>query len=448
MRVYIGVLTAMYFVSLVPASAAGYGLREFSAGAMGAAYAGAAATASDASYQAYNPASIASVAHTDLSITAIGIVPSSSASFTTARTSAGTNINGNTNPEDFISNAIVPELALRTRISDRWSAGLVVYAPWGLSTSYSTNFVGRYYALQSQLLTANISPSISYEISPVLTLAAGIQIQYAKGKLSSAVDIGTLGALSAIPGSVPGAFDGSAKFAAGNWGTGFVLGLIAHPAEGITGGISYHSSIQHRLTGPVTYVLDTAGLGSAIKAVTGLFTNTQGWADLSTPDTVNTGLRVDISPQATALFELDWTNWGKFQALQISTANPAQPKDITAANWNATWFGAIGIEYHPEGDWSFRTGVAYDQSPIPDSTLGPRIPDADRITLALGATYHINELADVKLAFEHLFIADRNINLNPTQPGNAFRGTLVGKTTSSVDAVGLQFVYRLGDTAL
>jgi long-subunit fatty acid transport protein len=72
-----------------------------------------------------------------------------------------------------------------------------------------------------------------------------------------------------------------------------------------------------------------------------------------------------------------------------------------------------------------------------------RIPDADRITLAAGTTYRVSDNAEVKIAYEHLFVADRNIAQNPSQPGNALRGTLMGTTQSSVNSVGLQIAYRL-----
>jgi long-chain fatty acid transport protein len=443
MRIFPWVFTVVYCAGLMPVLAAGYALRESSTDAMGSAYAGAAASTTDASYQAYNPASIAGVAQTDFSISAIGILPTSSASYSAARTSAGTPVSGTTTPSGFISNALVPEIALRTRLSDQWSAGLVIYAPWGLATTYPMNGAERYYALQTELTTVNITPSVAYGISPKFTIAAGAQVEYAKGKLSSAIDIGTLGASLSIPAAIPGAFDGTAKLSAGGWGAGFVLGLIAHPTDNITAGISYHSTIQHHLAGNINYTLDSAGLGNAIKAATDLFSNSRGSADLTTPDTVNVGLRADVAPQTTALFELDWTDWDHFHELQVISANPVQPTDVTAANWQSSWFGAIGVEYRPDGPWSFRAGAAYDQTPIPSLTIDPRIPDADRVTLAAGLTYRASDNADIKLAYEHLFIADRNISQNPTQPGNTLRGTLIGTTQSSVNALGIQLAYRL-----
>jgi long-chain fatty acid transport protein len=442
MRNFVWAVLTAYLAFTLPALAAGYGLREFSAGAMSTAFAGSSATQSDASYQAYNPASLAGVADTDYSFTVSAILPSSSASYSTALTSAGTPVSGNANPKNFISSAVIPELALRKRLSDHWVAGIALYAPWGLSTNYPANFAGRYYALQSKLMTVNITPSVSYEITPAVAIAAGIQIEYAKGRLSSAVDIGTLGASFRIPGSIPGQRDGGAVLSASDWATGFTLGVIAHPWEGTTAGLSYRSAINNNLRGTINYTLDPTGVGAVIKAATGTFTNSNGSAKLSTPDSINFGVRTAISPQWTALFELDWTNWKKFQQLQIVSSNPVQPNDVTLANWKTGLFGSAGLEYRPGGPLTWKAGVAYDQSPIPSSTLAPRIPDAPRTLLAVGGSYQMNPDTDITLSYEHLFIPGRQINQTPAQTGNSLRGYLAGTTQSSVDAVALQIAYR------
>ena len=183
-----------------PAFAAGYGLKEHSADAMAAAYAGAAATQTDASYLAYNPASLASVIDQDFSISMVEILPGSKANYTTALTSAGTPAGGLTRPSGFISDATVPAFGFRQRLSDDWAIGLSISAPWGLRTVYPTTWAGRYYAQKSALLTVNATPMVSYQVAPGLAVGAGLQIEYAQGTLTSAIDTGTLGALNLIPG--------------------------------------------------------------------------------------------------------------------------------------------------------------------------------------------------------------------------------------------------------
>jgi len=423
------------------ANASGYGLREFSTIAMGSAYAGSAATGSDASFLAYNPAALGGVADYDSSVSIVGIFPNSSATYS-AVTSAATPTSGLATPSDFIKDAAVPSLAARMRLSQAWAAGLVVYAPWGLMTNYPAGWAGRYYARDSKLLTVDISPSLSYQPVPNLTLAAGAQIQYARGSLSSVVDVGTLGATLHIPGSVPGAQDANAKVSADDWSVGFSLGMLWEISPGTSVGVGYQSAISHELRGPLKFTPDSSGLTAAIKGATGLFTDTDSETGLTTPDRLGAGARVRVAPGWTALFEVDWTNWSRFHELRINAVNPFQPDDVTVTNWKDSWMFALGAEFQPDEKWTWRAGVALDQTPIPDATLEPRVPDADRTWISAGVTYHASANMDFSAAVGHLFLPERDVSLSATNPANALRGNLTGKTNSSVNVIGLQFSYR------
>ena len=409
---------------------------------MGTAYAGASASNSDASFLAYNPASLGGVGRYDSSVSLTGLFPSSSATYTTATTGALTPAGGLMTPEDFVKIAAVPNLAARVRVSPNWALGLAIYAPWGLSTLYSDGWAGRYHALNTNLLTLDIVPTVSYQVSNSVTLAGGVQVQYAKGKLTNAVDIGTIGALFSIPGSVPGAQDGKAVFNADGWGVGFVAGAIGQIADGVSLGLSYRSAVSGTFSGPLNFMLDNAGIGNAIKGATTIFTNADAKAKLTTPDTINAGARVRLAQKWTALFEVDWTNWSRFHELRVVSDNPAQPDDVTIADWKDVWFASLGAEFQPNDRWTFRGGVGFDQSPVPNATRNPRIPDKDRTWVAIGFTYHPSRSIDLTLSYSHLFLQHGSINLNVAQPGNALRGNLAGTSEVGADFVGLQFNYR------
>ena len=424
------------------ALAAGYGLKEHSADAMGTAYAGAATTGTDASYLAYNPASLADVDQFDVSVSAVFIMPSSKADYTLASTTVGTPVSGSRSPKAYIGSAIVPEIGLRYRLSDHWAAGLVVSAPWGLKSKYSDDWAGRYYAEGTQLLTINAAPTISYQFSPGLAVGAGLQIEYAKGTLTSAIDLGTIGTVFGVPGSNPGAQDGQASFHGGSWGVGFTLGAIAQLDDRLRMGLSYRSPVHHALKGPLAFTLDNAGVGSALRGATGLFTNTIAKATMTTPDVIELGASYELSDRWTGLAELDWTNWSRFRELRIVATNPAQPDDVTAGRWGSGWFGSLGAEYRAADRWHLRAGVGYDSSPVPPTTLSPRIPDANRIWISFGGRYQINDATALNLTLGELFNSNEPINRSPLQEGNALRGTLVGMTKSGVTVVGIELSYR------
>jgi len=439
-----GLLLATSTLLMLPLSAfaSGYGVREWSAAAMGAAYAGASATGSDASFLAYNPASLAAVGTYDSSVSLVGLFPSSSANYTTATTSALTPTGGLTTPDGIIKNAFVPNLGARMRLSSDWAVGLAVYAPWGLSTDYEDGWAGRYHALKSDLLTVDIVPTVSFQISDSFAVAAGLQVQYATGSLSNAIDMGTLGALSAVPGAVPGTQDGSVTLDTDGWGVGFTLGVMGEIAEGFTVGLSYRSAVTHTLNGPLDFTLDTAGVGAAISGATGLFLDTDSETVLTTPDRISVGARIRLSEQWTALGEFDWTNWSRFQELRVVPDNPLQPDDVTIAEWEDSLFGSIGLEYQPDNRWTLRAGAGIDQSPIPDSTRNPRIPDADRTWVSIGFTVQATESISLSASYAHLFLPDEPIALNQLQAGNALRGNIAGSGEANANFFGLQLSYR------
>ncbi len=44
-----------------------------------------------------------------------------------------------------------------------------------------------------------------------------------------------------------------------------------------------------------------------------------------------------------------------------------------------------------DDNWTFRTGIAFDDSPVPADKRSISIPDQDRLWLSAGATYAFNE---------------------------------------------------------
>ena len=70
-------------------------------------------------------------------------------------------------------------------------------------------------------------------------------------------------------------------------------------------------------------------------------------------------------------------------------------------------------------DVTLRAVYIYLQSPVPDETFSPTIPDADRHVVSVGLGYaHANHRVD--LAYGYSIIPDREIrsNLNPAYNGD------------------------------
>jgi long-chain fatty acid transport protein len=429
--------------TLAPATAfaSGFELRESSAHAMGTAYAGAAASNSDAGFLFYNPAALGGVDTWDMSLNATGLILGSSGKFS-GTTAAGTPSGGGMNPSGFISNAFVPAGDVRYRLDDQFAIGLSLSSPWGESTKYPATWTGRYYAMTTRLTSLDITPVISYQPFPDITIAAGPQIQYLNAELSEAIDFGTLGALNGFPGAIPGASDGIAQVHGNSWAAGYVVGTMWQIVPQLSLGLSYRSRIDQTLSGSENFTYDTAGIGATINALTGAFANSRGSTDLPTPAVVMGGARWAIDDRWTALGGIEYTNWSSFKQLLIVPDNPLNPTALTVLDWKNTWFGSIGGEYRYDNRLTLRLGGAYDEAAAPSDTVEPRIPDANRYWISGGVGYKWSAGTDVNFGVSHLFTPHSNVNQSVLEPGNDTRGGLVGTSNSDATLISLQIVMR------
>ncbi|HSH49074.1 MAG TPA: outer membrane protein transport protein, partial [Halomonas sp.] len=164
------------------ASASGFQVREQSAKSIANAFSGSAAAAEDASFMAYNPAAIGNiegtqfaggVSYIDADFELKGGEASSALGFPYSSSASGKG--GQT--------AWVPSFAVKTRLNERFDLGLAIYTPYGLSTEYDDGWIGRYHALETELKTVDIQPTLNYRASERLNLAFSLRAEYADATL-------------------------------------------------------------------------------------------------------------------------------------------------------------------------------------------------------------------------------------------------------------------------
>jgi long-chain fatty acid transport protein len=377
----------------------------------------------------------------DSSLNGAGILIDSKGYFT-GTTTAATPTGGNGHPTSFIGNALLPATALRYRINDQWAVGLTATVPFGEVTHYPSAWAGRYYAQTTRLTDYNFTPMVSYQVTPTLTLAGGVQVDYVHAYLSQALDLGSIGANLGFPGATPGGNDGRAALRGSDWQVGYVLGTLWQATPALSLGVSYRSEMRQNLAGRETFTYDTIGIGSAINALTGALADSPGNARVPLPEQFTGGARYDFGNGWSALTEVEYTGWGAFHELVATTTNPANPANLTVTNWRSTWFGSLGAAYRPDDRWTFRAGTAYDEAAIPKSNVEPRIPDADRYWLALGAGYRWNDHVDINVGYDHLFTPHSTVRQSVAEPGNDLRGSIAGVSTTDANLVGLQLIYH------
>src|SRR5205807_2819101 len=88
-----------------------------------------------------------------------------------------------------IGNTYLSQPIFRNSSYGDLTVGLGITSPFGLETDYSPDWVGRYAALRTKLLTLDIQPTVAWRWDR-LSLGAGLDIQYASARLTQAIDFG------------------------------------------------------------------------------------------------------------------------------------------------------------------------------------------------------------------------------------------------------------------
>ncbi len=417
---------------------AAFALIENSATGMGNAFAGGAALAGDASTVFFNPAGMMNLKPIEVALAGHAIMPKME--FTNngselAKTYNGQLLTGD-GTQDGGNNGLVPNFYYVHGISPKLKFGLGINVPFGLSVTYDDNWVGRYHAVDSELKTLNINPSVAFKASEKLSLGFGVNVQTAEVILSNVIDFGAL-ILE------PQQHDGFVYIRGDNGDNlsyGWNAGLLYALSDSTRFGVAYRSEIDHKIKGDADFTVP--GSVSFVTS-TGLFMDSKVSADVTFPQTLS--LSAYHSYDALAVMaDITWTGWSAFDELRIKYDNPAQPDSVTTEEWNDTFRYALGINYRTAPQWLMRAGIAYDESPVPNAQRRtPRIPDNDRLWLSLGAGYQAGKTLSVDFGYSHLFVSDAEINNEFEASAPQLRATLNGTYKSSVDIISLQLTWNI-----
>ena len=424
----------------------GFALIENSASGQGNAFAGAAAYAEDASTVWFNPAGMMKLDKNQILVAGHFISPDSSFTNGNSVDGLGNDLQGIN--DDGGIDAFVANFYWVTDIREDMKFGLGVTTPFGLTTLYDDSWVGRYHAVESDLKTININPSIAYQVNEKFSVGGGINLMLVDVTLTSMIDFGAAcyaalnQATCDAQGNIPQQTDGFADLTGDNFSDlawGLNLGLMYDFTPGTRLGVAWRSETKIKATGDAKFTVP--GTASFIQDA-GLFVNTGISAEITLPQTFSVSLAHEMNKWQ-LLADITWTGWSSFEELRIKYDNPDQPDSVTTEDWNDTFRYSIGADYTLNNKWTLRGGLAYDETPVPSAERRTaRIPGNSRTWLSLGGTYNINQSFIVDVGYSHLFIDETPINNTFESSIDELNGTLNGTYDSSVDILSAQLRWN------
>lgn len=430
--------------------AAGFALIEHSASGMGNAFAGGAAIADDASTIQFNPAGLTRLNGRELVAAIHSIDPTATVSDRGSTAATGGALTGPN--DDGGVPALVPNFYYAAAPSENYRYGLGINVPFGLGTEYDDDWVGRYHAIKSDMRTLNINPSAAFKLGDSLSLGVGVSLQYVEVELTSAVDFGGVCSAQELGGVLPPGTcaaaglspqqnDGFADISGDNWSYGWNLGLLYQLSESSRIGFSYRSSVKQEVDGNADF---TVPGNAAFLTSTGLFIDSGAQATVTLPAMASLSLYHDYSDQLAVMADISWTDWSVFDELRVTYDNTLQPDSVTTENWRDTIRISAGANYRANDAILLRAGVAYDQGAVSDDQhRTPRVPDADRLWLAVGLGWTLTDTTQIDIGYAHLFVNDANLANTYESSVPTINHTLNGSVEASVDIFSVQLRMAL-----
>jgi long-chain fatty acid transport protein len=398
--------------------AAGFALIENSASGMGQAFAGAAAVAEDPSTIYFNPAGMMYLEGTQVTL-GLHVIDSNADFKDKGSTPVGGGDGGNAGDTFY-----VPNFYYVRDFGEQYKFGLGVNAPFGLGTEYDDGWMGRYTSTNSEVKTININPSVAFRANDKLAIGLGMSIQYIEATLENDIYQTPLGMS-----------DGSAKINGDSWGFGFNLGFIYEVTPQTRLGVHYRGEISQDLEGDIKYT----GIHPILQTAAGRV-NKDVSASIDLPSTFSVSLSHELTEKTTLLADFTHTKWSNFDELRVTAGDAFDPVSLVEEKWDDVNRYSLGLKYAYNQNWTFRTGIALDETPIVDKHRTSRIPGDDRTWLSFGASYYPSDELTIDVGYSHLWVS--NADIDEDYRLLAGTGTLKGKFDADVDIFSVQATWK------
>jgi long-chain fatty acid transport protein len=417
----LSIASALSFVAADRAYGAGFALYEQGVSGLGNAYAGAAAVAEDSTTVWWNPAGMARLAKgRHFAIAGTAITPSTEFSNNGSVPPLGRPLGSSGG--DAGDTAFVPTAFFAMDFGPQWSFGVGLAVPFGLKTEYSSDWIGRFQGISSEIKTINVNPAVSYKFSDALSVGFGINYLWSEIETLTAVNFGV------------GEGQNRSKVDGDGWG--FNLGVLFSLSPATRLGVHYRSSVELETDGDTTFT----GTPAAPTLANGTVK-----LDVKTPDNIAVSVAHRMNDRLELLGDVTWWQWSKIDRVPLvrtSGALSGQPVSTFVFSFDDSYRVSIGGNYKLNPAWMLKAGFAYDQTPVPSAEARTvRLPDSDRYWFSAGAKYQMSKAGALDFGYTYIKADDPDIRNNQGTGAPPSAGFVSGSYKADVHIFGLQYQH-------
>jgi len=310
----------------------------------------------------------------------------------------------NANGEVYYSreeNFLIPQFHFASKDKGGWRWGISVTTPAGLSKRWDdvTPEAG---AKEFTLKTVEVNPNVAFKLNDRFAAAVGIRFVKSEGTANG------LGSLNNNDGTITPIYSEYLNGTSLDKGWNAALSY-KNTQKQLSFAVTYRSRIDLSLRGDASgfysQSMVTKNLADINKYIPFV---TQGKVTVPIPAALNIALAKKFE-NTTVEVVFERTFWSGYKNLDFDFKDPTvnaifgNPKD---KNWKDANTYRIGMSYAFSPKLTTMLGYAYDETPIPNSTLDFSLPDSDKHIISGGFKYKLDK--QMKIGFSILYTKQKH----------------------------------------
>lgn len=267
-------------------------------------------------------------------------------------------------------------------VGERMTFGFALNAPFGLSTEWADpeNWPGRYISAKAELRAFDLNPSIGWKLTDNVGVGAGLVARVSDVSLlrfvpqrnpfnQTVVDIARV--------DLDSDFD---------TGLGWNVGVLHRVGKYLSWGFSYRSKITVDYGGDGVFTQIPTGnpqLDGLVAAAIPFGRKLPLKTSIEFPDLTSVGVALGLTRRVLVEIDVNRVGWSSFGTIELEFTNAPQFTTLIPNDWDDAYNYRLGVQVG-EGPKYWRFGYIYDETPQPDDSVGPLLPDANRNDYTIG----------------------------------------------------------------
>jgi len=361
-------------------------------------------------------------------------------------------------PENFF----VPSLGIYYKKSEKITFGLGIYAPFGLGSEWdlidlpasygNSTGISKDKESYSDHMVINIQPTIAMKLTDKLSVGVGLNYIWGKMDLDMVklafnpalqywgpLTQGLAGYGITLPSLTSNQYRLVIENNLSGSGSAYGINLGVHyqASDKLSFGASLRYNTDLKLSGDnkqimimhgdetkygvLSLVPDSAFISPADPVGTttkqslmvlfsgmNISEKTDVTANLPLPITAGAGIAYKATDKLTLVADASWTQWSAWDVIEVEVEDGDNIE--LRQDWKNTIEIGGGVEYQFSPQFALRGGFYTVDSPVPDETMSPTIPDPNRRSVITGGFgYNIGKFS-LNLAGEYVIFADKTVD--------------------------------------